>query len=99
VQVSDAVVDACFAQDPKSRVACETCTGTGFVMVFGEITTTAEVDYEAVVREAIKDIGFDAPEKGLDLRGAEQTARPVPRDRPGCARLRRFGRRRSRRGW
>jgi len=70
-QVSDAIVDACFAQDPKSRVACETCTGTGFVMVFGEITTTAKVDYEAVVREAIKDIGFDAPEKGLDYKTCE----------------------------
>merc|ERR1711871_715932 len=65
-QVSDAVVDACFAQDPKSRVACETCTGTNFVMVFGEITTNAKVDYEAVVRSTIKEIGFDAAEKGLD---------------------------------
>jgi S-adenosylmethionine synthetase len=67
-QVSDAVVDACFAQDPNSRVACETCTGTGFVMVFGEITTNAVVDYEAVVRETIKEIGFDAEEKGLDYK-------------------------------
>merc|ERR1711871_288153 len=65
-QVSDAIVDACFAQDPKSRVACETCTGTNFVMVFGEITTNAKVDYEAVVRSTIKEIGFDAAEKGLD---------------------------------
>merc|ERR1712159_543030 len=64
-QVSDAVVDACFAQDPNSRVACETCAGTNFVMVFGEITTKAKVDYEAVVRATIKEIGFDAPEKGL----------------------------------
>jgi len=64
-QVSDAIVDACFAQDPHSRVACETCAGTNFVMVFGEITTEAKVDYEAVVRETIKGIGFDAPEKGL----------------------------------
>merc|ERR1712159_674907 len=64
-QVSDAVVDACFAQDPDSRVACETCAGTNFVMVFGEITTKAKVDYEAVVRATIKEIGFDAPEKGL----------------------------------
>merc|ERR1711934_1313418 len=64
-QVSDAIVDACFAQDPNSRVACETCAGTNFVMVFGEITTDAKVDYEAVVRETIKGIGFDGPEKGL----------------------------------
>jgi len=67
-QVSDAVVDACFAQDADSHVACETCAGTGFVMVFGEITTKAEVDYEQVVRDAIKHIGFDAPEKGLDYK-------------------------------
>jgi S-adenosylmethionine synthetase len=67
-QVSDAIVDACFAQDPESHVACETCTGTGFVMIFGEITTNAVFDYEAVVREKIKDIGFDAPEKGLDYK-------------------------------
>merc|ERR1712159_962564 len=65
-QVSDAVVDACFAQDPKSRVACETCTGTNFVMVFGEITTNAKVDYEKIVRETVKEIGFDHPDKGID---------------------------------
>merc|ERR1711981_967260 len=70
-QVSDAVVDACFAQDPNSRVACETCTGTNFVMVFGEITTKAKVDYEAIVRETVKEIGFDAPEKGIDYKSME----------------------------
>ena len=70
-QVSDSIVDACFAQDPDSHVACETCTGTGFVMIFGEITTNAKFDYEAVVRETIKGIGFDAPEKGLDYKTCE----------------------------
>merc|ERR1712216_784068 len=67
-QVSDSIVDACFAQDPDSHVACETCAGTGFVMVFGEITTKAEVDYEQVVRDAIRHIGFAAPGKGLDYK-------------------------------
>jgi len=67
-QVSDAVVDACFAGDAESHVACETCTGTNFVMIFGEITTNSKFDYESVVRNTIKEIGFDAPEKGLDYK-------------------------------
>jgi len=67
-QVSDAIVDACFAQDANSHVAAETCTGTGFVMIFGEVTTNAKFDYEEVVRNAIKEIGFDAEEKGLDYK-------------------------------
>nr|ASA45738.1 S-adenosylmethionine synthetase [Neopyropia tenera] len=67
-QVSDAVLDACLAQDPHSKVACETASKTGMVMCFGEITTTAKVNYEEVIREAIKSIGFDAEEKGLDYK-------------------------------
>jgi len=67
-QVSDAIVDACFAQDANSHVAAETCTGTGFVMIFGEVTTSAKFDYEEVVRNAIKEIGFDSEEKGLDYK-------------------------------
>jgi len=67
-QVSDTIVDACFAQDENSHVACETCTGTKFVMIFGEITTNAVFDYEAKVRQTVKEIGFDAPEKGLDYK-------------------------------
>eukprot|EP00286_Rhodomonas_abbreviata_P012494 CAMPEP_0181318808 /NCGR_PEP_ID=MMETSP1101-20121128/17209_1 /TAXON_ID=46948 /ORGANISM="Rhodomonas abbreviata, Strain Caron Lab Isolate" /LENGTH=388 /DNA_ID=CAMNT_0023426313 /DNA_START=46 /DNA_END=1212 /DNA_ORIENTATION=- len=67
-QVSDAVLDACIREDPLSRVACETCTKTGMVMIFGEITTSATVNYEAVIREALKDIGYDDVAKGLDYR-------------------------------
>eukprot|EP01039_Chlorochromonas_danica_P007658 gene7658-8463_t len=67
-QVSDAVLDACVREDPASRVACETCTKTGMVMIFGEITTSANVNYEQVIREALKDIGYDDVNKGLDYR-------------------------------
>jgi S-adenosylmethionine synthetase len=67
-QVSDAVLDALFKQDPNSKVACETCTKTGMVMIFGEISTQAKVDYEQIVRDTCKQIGYDAAEKGLDYR-------------------------------
>ena len=56
--ISDAILDACLAQDPGSRVACETMVTTDFCLICGEITTTAKVDYEAVAREAIRAIGY-----------------------------------------
>ncbi|RYR52258.1 hypothetical protein Ahy_A06g027183 [Arachis hypogaea] len=65
-QVSDAVLDACLQQDPDSKVACETCTKTNMVMVFGEITTKANVDYEKIVRDTCRNIGFVSDDVGLD---------------------------------
>jgi S-adenosylmethionine synthetase len=65
-QVSDAVVDACIERDPFSKVACETSTKTGMVMIFGEITTNAQFDYEKVVRAAVKQIGYDSDKVGLN---------------------------------
>lgn len=67
-QVSDAVLDACLKEDPYSKVACESASKTGMVMAFGEITTTAKVDYEKVVRWAVEQIGFDDEKKGLDYK-------------------------------
>ena len=65
-QISDAVLDACLAQDPKSRVACETATKTGYVMLLGEITTTADINYDNLVREVVTGIGYDRAKKGFD---------------------------------
>ncbi len=64
--VSDAVLDACMAQDPYSRVACECATNTGFILVMGEITTKAIFDYRDVVRKTITDIGYNSPDYGFD---------------------------------
>ena len=65
-QISDAILDACLQQDPYSRVACETLTCTGLVVVAGEITTKAYVDFQTVVRETVKEIGYDDALKGFD---------------------------------
>lgn len=65
-QVSDAILDACLAQDPMSRVACETFTTTGMVLVGGEITTKAIIDHQSIIRGVAKKIGYDNPAYGLD---------------------------------
>ena len=65
-QISDAVLDAMLAQDENSRVACETLTTTGLVLLAGEGTTKAEVDYPALVRGVVRDIGYTGSEMGFD---------------------------------
>ena len=64
-KISDSVLDELIKQDPNSRVALETVCNTGFALLTGEITTKAKVDYEAIARKAILDIGYDAEEKGF----------------------------------
>ena len=65
-QISDAILDELMRQDPMSRVACETCTTTGLVMVMGEITTNAYVDIQKVVRDTVREIGYDRAKYGFD---------------------------------
>ena len=64
--ISDAILDALMEKDPMSRVACETCTTTGLVMVMGEITTNAYVDTQSIVRETVREIGYDRAKYGFD---------------------------------
>ena len=65
-QISDAILDAILSEDPDARVACETATTTGLVMVLGEISTSTYVDFQAVVRDTVRDIGYT--QRGLRLR-------------------------------
>jgi len=66
-QISDSILDAILAKDPKARVACECLVKTGFALVAGEITTSAVIDYTDTVRKTIKDIGYDDSKKGFDF--------------------------------
>lgn len=68
-QVSDSILDAILAQDPTARVAAETLANTGLIVLAGEITTTANVDYIKVARDAVKRIGYDNTEYGIDYKG------------------------------
>ena len=65
-QISDGVLDAMLAQDPMSRVACETAITTGLVLVMGEVTSNAQVDIQKIVRDTIVEIGYDSTDKGFD---------------------------------
>ena len=69
--ISDAILDACLEQDPNSRVACEVMVTTNFCVICGEITTTAEVDYEAIARQVIAEIGYTHPETGFSADNVE----------------------------
>lgn len=63
-QVSDAILDAILEQDPYGRVACETCVNTGLAVLVGEVSTTANVDFQQIVRNTINEIGYNDPNKG-----------------------------------
>ena len=65
-QISDGVLDECLAQDPYSRVACEVATKTGFVMLLGEITTNANLNFDELVRKIITEVGYNSSELGFD---------------------------------
>jgi S-adenosylmethionine synthetase len=64
--ISDAILDACMEQDPMSRVACETASCTGFVLVTGEITTKAQLDIPSIVRKTVNEIGYNDAKTGFD---------------------------------
>ncbi|HQY30703.1 MAG TPA: S-adenosylmethionine synthetase N-terminal domain-containing protein, partial [Thermomicrobiales bacterium] len=65
-QISDAILDAIMAQDPMARVACETAATTNTIALIGEITTTAEIDFEGIARQTLREIGYTDPAFGID---------------------------------
>lgn len=70
-QISDAILDACLKEDPFSKVACEVCTKNNFIVIFGEITSRANVNYDSVARDVLKYIGYDDISKGMDYKTVE----------------------------
>ena len=68
--ISDSVLDACLSQDPNSKVACESSVKNSICMVFGEVHTKAEVNFEQIARQAIKEVGYDSNEIGMDYKTA-----------------------------
>ena len=98
--ISDAVLDACLAQDPRSRVACETYAKCNLVVVGGEITTKAKLDFNAIARQAIRDIGYTHDDDVFHadrvlILNADHVAEPGHRAGRGCAQGRRARRRPS----
>ena len=70
-QISDAILDAIYNQDPSARVACETATTTNLVIIIGEITTTAKINYVEIARQKLKEIGYNDPNTGIDWKTCE----------------------------
>ena len=79
-QISDAILDAIIVEDPKARVACETTVNTGLVLLSGEITTTAKVDYQTIARDTIREIGYTDPHLGFS---ADELVTRYTKKRPG----------------
>ena len=83
-QISDAVLDAALSEDPKARVACETLVTTGLVVMAGEITTEAQIDYSRIARETIREIGYTRGKFGFDCDTCSVLS-AIDRQSPGLA--------------